>query len=176
MKMMGSSDDDRRLAESVLESIRQDDGLRAYEINVTARDGVVHLGGVVDVLAEKMRAEEVAAKVDGVVAVENDLAVCTDGQITDDDVDFEVSEELRLDPRVDAVRVYAESKHGVVHLYGKVDSPGDRHAAITAAARARGVKDVVSHIEVTGGNGGDDSTVTGLVRAEESGHREPNLK
>ncbi|MCR4402853.1 MAG: BON domain-containing protein [Firmicutes bacterium] len=147
---MGDGDEDRRLAETVLESIRNDDGLSAYEINVSAHDGVVRLGGIVDVLAEKMRAEEVAAKVEGVVAVENDLTVCTDGQITDDDVDFEVSEELRLDPQVNVARIYAESKRGVVHLYGEADSLDRRNAAVAAAARARGVKDIVSHIKVTG--------------------------
>lgn len=163
--MMALSEEDRHLAERVLESIKQDASLRAYEINVTARDGVVHLGGIVDVLAEKMRAEEMAARVDGVAAVENDLTVCTDEQITDDDVNFEVSEELRLDPRVDIGRVYAESKRGVVHLYGEVGSLADRQAAITAAARARGVKEVVSHLEVTGGKGLDDPTITNRVQA-----------
>ena len=163
--MMALSEEDRHLAERVLKSIKQDAGLCAYEINVTARDGVVHLAGIVDVQAEKMRAEEIAARLDGVAAVENDLTVCADGQVTDDDVNFEVSEELRLDPRVDFGRVYAESKRGVVHLYGKVDSLADRQAAISAAARARGVKEVVSHLEVAGGKGLDDPTITNRVRA-----------
>jgi len=139
---------DRQLTMKVLKAIRDDAGLQGYEINVTARDGVVHLGGIVDVLAEKARAEEIASGVDGVVAVENDLTVCTDGAITDADVAFEVSEELRLDPKVDTGQIYAESQRGTVHLYGKADSPVAEQAAITAASRARGVEEVVSHIRV----------------------------
>ncbi|MDI7248343.1 MAG: BON domain-containing protein [Bacillota bacterium] len=160
---MAHSDKEQHLAERVLESIKRDAGLRAYEINVTARGGAVHLGGIVDVLVEKMRAEEIVAGVDGVAAVQNDLAVCTDGEITDDDVDFEVAEEFQLDPGVDTSRVYAESKQGVVHLHGRVDTADDSEAAIKAAARARGVKDVVSHLEVSGGKGADDATITNGV-------------
>ncbi|MGE5594255.1 MAG: BON domain-containing protein [Betaproteobacteria bacterium] len=147
---MPVNEEDRQLTEKVLKSIREDAGLSGYKINVTVRDGVVHLGGIVDVLAQKMRAEGIASGVDGVVAVENDLSVCTDGRITDDGVAFEVSEELRLDPNVDTGRIYAESKRGTVHLYGEANSPVAERAAVTAAARARGVKEVVSHVEAAG--------------------------
>jgi len=156
---------DKDLAERVLQSIKQDAGLQGYELNVTARDGVVRLGGIVDVLAEKIRAEGIAAGVRGVAAVVNDLTVCTDGQITDDDVDFEVAEEFRLHPHVDTDRIYADSKRGVVHVHGKADTLSEKEAAISAAARARGVKEVVNHLEVARGKGFDDPTITNRVQA-----------
>ncbi|MEW6227817.1 MAG: BON domain-containing protein [Bacillota bacterium] len=163
--MVGSKED-KDLAERVLRSIRQDVGLRAYEMNVRAHEGIVHLGGIVDVLAEKMRAEDIAARVSGVVSVENDLTVCTDGQITDGDVSFEVAEELRLDPHVDIGQVYAESKEGIVHLRGDVDTLADERAAIIAAAKARGVKEVVSHLDVVGGGRLDGPSVTKIGTAD----------
>mgnify|MGYP000853429797 FL=1 len=138
--------DDKHLALRVHSSIMDDPGLRAYGIKVSSNKGVVRLQGIVDVLAEKMRAEEIASGVSGVTRIENNLTVSTDGRITDDDVNFEVAEELRLAPNVDITKVYGESKKGVVHLYGNVDEPSEAKAAVRAAAKARGVKDIVSHI------------------------------
>lgn len=138
--------DDKHLALRVHSSIMDDPGLRAYGIKVSSSKGVVRLQGIVDVLAEKMRAEEIASGVSGVTRLENNLTVSTDGRITDDDVNFEVAEELRLAPNVNISKVYGESKKGVVHLYGDVDDPGEAKAAVWAAAKARGVKDIVSHI------------------------------
>lgn len=161
---MGTREDEE-LAGRVLESIKQDKGLSAYEISVRALDGAVHLSGVVDVLVEKMRAGDIASRVTGVDSVENGLTVCTDGQITDDDVAFEVAEELRLDNNVDTSRVHGESSKGVVHLHGHVDSLAHERAAITAAARARGVKEIVSHLAVEGGDRADDPGLTSRVQA-----------
>jgi hyperosmotically inducible protein len=142
-------DDDKYLALKVHSSIMDDPGLRPYGIKVSSSKGVVRLQGIVDVFAEKMRAEDIAASVSGVTRIENNLTVSTDGRITDDDINFEVAEELRLTPNVDISKVYGDSKKGVVHLYGDVDSPDEAKAAIWAAAKARGVKDIVSHIAGT---------------------------
>jgi hyperosmotically inducible protein len=141
--------DDKHLALRVHSSIMDDPGLRAYGIKVSSSKGVVRLQGIVDVLAEKMRAEHIASGVSGVIRIENNLTVSTDGRITDDDVNFEVAEELRLAPNVNISKVYGESKKGVVHLYGDVDDPSEAKAALWAAAKARGVKDIVSHIPGT---------------------------
>jgi hyperosmotically inducible protein len=141
--------DDKYLGLKVHSSIMDDPGLRPYGIKVSSSKGVVRLQGIVDVFAEKMRAEEIAASVSGVTRIENNLTVSTDGRITDDDINFEVAEELRLAPNIDISRVYGDSKKGVVHLYGDVNDPGEAKAAIWAAAKARGVKDIVSHIAGT---------------------------
>ncbi len=69
-----------------------------YGIKVSSSNGVVRLQGIVDVFAEKMRAEDIAARVSGVTHIENNLTVSTDGRITDEDINFEVAEELRLAP------------------------------------------------------------------------------
>ena len=140
---------DEHLALRVQASLTEDPGLEPYGIKVSSRRGIVRLEGIVDVFAEKMRAQEIAAGVSGVTDIENDLTVSTDGRITDGDVNFEVAEELRLDPNVDISKVYGESKKGVVHIHGEVDTPRHAKAAIWAAAKARGVKDIVSHITDT---------------------------
>ncbi len=138
--------DDKYLALKVHSSIMDDPGLRAYGIKVSSSNGVVRLHGIVDVFAEKMRAEDIAARVSGVTHIENNLTVSTDGRITDEDINFEVAEELRLAPNVDITKIYGDSKKGVVHLYGDVNHPDEAKAAVWAAAKARGVKDIVNHI------------------------------
>ena len=141
--------DDKHLALKVHSSIMDDPGLRAYGIKVSSREGVVRLQGIVDVFAEKMRAEEIASGISGATRIENNLTVSTDGRMRDEDVNFEVAEELRLAPDIDISRIYGDSKKGVVHLYGDAESPDEAKAAVWAAAKARGVKDIVSHITGT---------------------------
>ena len=157
--------DDKYLALKAHSSIMDDPGLRPYGIKVSSNKGVVRLQGIVDVFAEKIRAEDIAASVNGVTRIENNLTVSTDGRVTDDDIDFEVAEELRLAPNVDISRVYGDSKKGVLHLYGDVDSPDEAKAAIWAAAKARGVKDIVSHIA---GTRGTEITGRSIPRTVES--------
>ena len=79
---------DKHLALRVKASIMGDPGLEPYGIKVSSRKSIVRLEGIVDVFAEKMRAEQIAAGVSGVAGIENDLTVSTDGQITDADVNF----------------------------------------------------------------------------------------
>ena len=50
---------------------------------------------------------------------------------------------------MDISKIYGESKKGVVHIHGEVGSRHEAEAAIWAAAKARGVKDIVSHITDT---------------------------
>lgn len=138
--------DDKYLALKVHSSIMDDPGLRVYGIKVSSSNGVVRLQGIVDVFAEKMRAESIAVRVSGATHIENNLTVSTDGRMTDEDINFEVAEELRLAPDVDITKVHGDSKKGVVHLYGDVDHPDEAKAAVWAVAKARGVKDIVSHI------------------------------
>lgn len=156
---------DDKISKKVLAAIKQDVELRAYHYNVDTIDGEVHLQGVVDVLAEKERAGEIARGVEGVTGVENGLTVSTDGAITDSDVEFEVAEELHLDHRFDAARISAESHKGAVHLRGEVKTLAEAEAAKEAASRARGAKQVISELKVGAGERVDDATLTNRVES-----------
>lgn len=79
--------------------------------------------------------------------VENSLVICTDGGIDDEDVAFEVSEELRADPSVpDTIGVDVRS--GRVRLLGQADTLAQEFAAKKAAMKARGVTEVTSEIRL----------------------------
>jgi hyperosmotically inducible protein len=57
--------------------LAMDDATKATDINVTTRDGVVSLTGAVSSEAEREKAEMNAKKIDGVVAVTNNLKVAS---------------------------------------------------------------------------------------------------
>nr|WP_282706920.1 BON domain-containing protein [Natroniella acetigena] len=75
------------------------------------------------------------------------MEVSIDGAITDDDVDMEVAEEIEIQTELEN-KITAESKKGVVHLLGTVNSEELRQQADEVTAKARGVTGVVNHIKV----------------------------
>jgi len=68
---------DAGITTNVKSKMAADDTVKAHEINVDTKNGVVHLQGVVPTLADKADAERLALDTDGVVAVTNDLKVAT---------------------------------------------------------------------------------------------------
>lgn len=89
------SSTDAGVTTSVKSQFAADDTVKAYEINVTTREGVVTLEGDVDSAAAKMRAVEIARTTEGVRDVVDQLVVDPDGPaattgIDDNDVDVDV--------------------------------------------------------------------------------------
>jgi len=66
---------DSEIRSNVLRNLARDPLVETLEINVEVRSGAVHLRGTVDTLAEKMQAEDVAARTHGVTTVANHLLV-----------------------------------------------------------------------------------------------------
>lgn len=159
----GLAVDDSELAEAVEKRLRADPGLKKYGIAVTGHEGTVILQGVVDVMADRERARKLAERVAGVKKVEEALTVSTDGQITDADVQLEAVQELEGDPRVDTRLIGTEVEKGIVHLKGRAPHAGMVRAAMEAAARARGVRDVVSHVILDDGTPSDDASLVNRV-------------
>ncbi|MGC9343109.1 MAG: BON domain-containing protein, partial [Bacteroidales bacterium] len=67
-------------ADEVLESdvntaLLKDPVIENWEVDATANNGVIYLNGQVDSYFEKVQAEDVASKIKGVVAVENNLEI-----------------------------------------------------------------------------------------------------
>lgn len=67
--------DDSVLTTKVKTAIFNEPTLKTTEISVTTHNGVVQLSGFVDTPASVTRAGEVAERVNGVMAVKNDLIV-----------------------------------------------------------------------------------------------------
>ncbi|MEW5899352.1 MAG: BON domain-containing protein [Bacillota bacterium] len=137
------------LAQQIQAILDQDGNLQGYGLKAQATaEGRVILTGIVDTLAEKERAEMLIAGIPGVRAVESGISISTDGAVDDTDVTMEVQEELAAETAVDLRHVGVETKKGTVYLIGNIEDPAEAEAAAQAAARARGVRNVVNNLEL----------------------------
>lgn len=143
---MPARSEDDRLREEVQAKLEQDPQLSSYGLKADVVGGEAQLSGVVDVLAEKERAERLARSVSGIRNVASAIAVSTDGDITEEGVKREVAEELAADPRVDTRRIWAQACGGTVILHGREEDEEAKTAAREAAARARGVTRVLDQV------------------------------
>lgn len=125
-------------------------------------DGLVRIQGIVDVLKEREAAEELIREIPGVNRVENNVTVCTDGGIDDEDVAFEVSEELLANPEIpDSVGVRVSG--GQVQLVGFIQNQGQALEAIETAGKARGVREVRNQLKYS--EELDDVSITNRVQS-----------
>ena len=91
----------------------------------------------------------------------NNVTVCTDGEIDDEDVAFEISEELLANPEVpDSVGVKVNG--GQVQLVGSIQNQGQALEAIKSAGKARGVREVRNQLKYS--EGLDDVSITNRVQ------------
>lgn len=124
--------------------------------------GRVQLQGIVDVLEEKLQVARMVQVIPGVRLIDNDITVCTDGDIDDRDVAFEVGEELTANPEVPAT-VGAVVSGGEVRLMGSVSSLHEAREAIESAAKARGVREVHSGLQLE--DEVDDASLANAIHA-----------
>lgn len=129
-------------------------------INVDVQGGLVRLWGVVDVLAEKRRLEEVVKQVAGVAAVDNSLTVAWENQTNDQDLQAAVQERLGA-AHLNLGQIQVQVQDGVVYLYGDVESAAEESLAIEQSEHVPGVKAVFS--QISAGGGADDATITNEV-------------
>lgn len=155
--------DDPNLQQKIQHVLKSDPTLSVYGIKASVSRGLVTLQGVVDVLKDKTYAEERIRTIPGVHAVENALVICTDGGIDDEDVRFEVAEELMADPAVPK-SVGVEVHDGRVRLVGTADTKAEAEAAVKSAQKARGVVEVANEIQLNEDLVVDDVTLANRVR------------
>ncbi|NMB15518.1 MAG: BON domain-containing protein [Firmicutes bacterium] len=122
--------------------------LRNYDLHIQVKGDAVHLQGIVDVLADKELVEGVVRAVPKVGRGINSLTISTDGKLTDEDVLREVEEELAMDLGIGAIS--PKVKGGVVYLHGEAKTLAHEKAAVWAARKARGVREVVSRLSFPG--------------------------
>ncbi|MGE5606090.1 MAG: BON domain-containing protein [Bacteroidota bacterium] len=152
----------QELTTKINNRLAEDQRLAAYALKAKAyEDGLVRIQGIVDVLKEREEAEKLIRRFPGVKRVENNVTVCTDGGIDDEDVAFEVSEELLANPEVpDSVGVKVSG--GQVQLVGSIQNQGQALEAIETAGKARGVREVRNQLKYT--EELDDVSITNQVQ------------
>jgi osmotically-inducible protein OsmY len=144
MGIDGRADADTEAA--VLDALSADDTVRARDVQVEAKEGAVTLTGLVEVVAQRERAERVALGVPGVASVDNRLRVWL--TVSADDVAERITDALGRDAPLGIESIEVRVTGNDVALSGSVTSPGQHDAAIAAAAAAPGVARVHDGITV----------------------------
>lgn len=167
---------DAQIKADVIASIERDPYLERQDISVSVVGGEVYLAGEVETFFQKTRADDAAARVPGVVEVNNNLVVAdtwdpmTPSPYVDDliytpegsryvlpegfdpaksdwAIQQDIRDELWWSPFVDAGEVNVSVDDGVARLTGTVDTWSEREAAETNALEA-GAIDVDNDLSV----------------------------
>lgn len=132
---------DELIRANIVRGLATNGATDSYEIEPTVVSGVVTLGGTVDSWVERELAARVAMDTDGVIAVENDIAILYDDTRIDEEIEADVTAALRWAADVDHRFIDTEVTDGTVRLIGTVDSVPEQLSAYTEAWVA-GVRDV----------------------------------
>jgi hyperosmotically inducible periplasmic protein len=164
---------DAGITTNVKSKMAVDDTVKAHEINVDTKNGVVTLTGDVDSPIAKERAVQIAKGTDGVREVVDNMTVTesapTGGLYDRDQVDrgtgtegrdepitgdagitSAVKAKLLADTTVSGLRIDVDTENGVVTLTGNVKSKAEAERAMMIARNTDGVTRVVNHLKVAG--------------------------
>jgi hyperosmotically inducible protein len=132
-------------------SLEANDKVKARQVDVETREGVVYLTGVVDTEEARREAGRVAWRTEGVHGVVNDLTVGerTVGSWVDDVmISSKVKSKLIANSEIRAGDIDVSSSQGVVTLIGRVSSDAIKSDAGRIARGTKGVKDVHNELLV----------------------------
>jgi hyperosmotically inducible periplasmic protein len=132
-------------------SLEANDNVKARQVDVETREGVVYLTGVVDTEEARREAGRVAWRTEGVDGVVNELTVGerTVGSWVDDVmIRSKVKAKLIANSAIKAGDIDVGSSQGVVTLIGRVRSETIKSDAERIARGTKGVKDVKNELLV----------------------------
>jgi len=142
---------DEGITSVVEESLEANDNVKARQMDVQTREGIVYLTGVVDTEAARREAGRVAWRTEGVRGVDNNLTVGerTVGNWVDDVmISSKVKSKLIANSSIKAADIDVSSSQGVVTLIGRVSSQAIKTEAERIARDTKGVTDVSNELRV----------------------------
>jgi osmotically-inducible protein OsmY len=139
---------DREIKSNIERAITWDNDLYPFDIQLSVETGWVTLEGTVDAFWKKVRAEDLAFSMRGMVGVTNKIAVVPTQTIADENIAESIVNALdrNVNVNVDNINVYVEN--GIVSLNGTVPSWSAKRAAYDTARYTSGVKEVNDQIKV----------------------------
>jgi hyperosmotically inducible protein len=148
---------DPGITTAVKSKLAADDTVKAYQIDVDTKEGVVTLNGTVTDPAAKSRAVELARGTDGVRNVVDNISVATPPTPTPDTstnltgdpgVTAAVKTKLLADTRVSGLAIDVDTRDGVVTLTGQLPNAAAKTAALEIARGTENVKSVVDRLTI----------------------------
>jgi len=132
---------DAKLQQDVMKELQWEPTIKAAEIGVAVKDGVVTLSGYVDNYVKKSAAERAATRVFGVRAVAENIQARLPGSLkrSDEDLAGAVANVLEWNVLVPHDRVKVKVQEGLVTLTGEVDWGYQKFAAEEAVRYLMGV-------------------------------------
>jgi osmotically-inducible protein OsmY len=137
---------DHEIAKRILDVIGWNVLLPKSKFQVTVEDGWVSLGGEVDWQYQSREAARVAAQINGVTGVSNNIAIKQ--RVHPSDVRKQIEDAFERQADLDARGVIVAVDGGKVTLSGQVHAWFERQAAERAAWAAPGVTQVIDRIAV----------------------------
>ena len=141
---------DAELQRDVMDELKWEPTIRAAEIGVAVKDGVVTLSGNVDSYLKKWAADRAAKRVFGVKAVTEEIKVTLAGSYTRADKDIAQSATSVLDWNlsIPSNRVKVMVQDGRITLSGDVDWYYQKEHAENAVRHLVGVLGVINSITI----------------------------
>ncbi len=141
---------DTELQRDVMDELKWEPTIKAAEIGVRVKDGVVTLSGDVDTYYKKRAAEQAAARVFGVKAVTEEIQVRLPGSLkrSDEEIARAVSNVLDWSVTVPHGHVKVQVQDGMVTLSGEADWGYQKFATEEAVRQLMGVVSVNNQITI----------------------------
>ena len=139
---------DLEIQQDVIHQLSWEPFLKASDIGVTVKNGIVTLTGEVDSYYKKISAEKAARKVAGVRAIAEDIQLRVSPSFikTDAELAESVLNALKWHSAVDEEKLKIKVEDGVVTLDGEVEWEFQRTSAKNAVSNLLGVRNVISNI------------------------------
>ncbi|NIJ52584.1 BON domain-containing protein [Dyadobacter arcticus] len=139
------------LQKDVQDAIKWEPLLKAAEIGVTAKDGVITLSGTVDSYAKKSEAEDAAKQVIGVKAVVEQIELKTFSNLynrDDNDLANEVLNAYKWNWEIPEDKVKVKVENGWITLEGEVQWNYQKEAAARLIKKLVGIRGVSNRITI----------------------------
>jgi len=137
-------------------------------VTIAVNNGVVALGGTVDLYQYKAEADDKAHHVSGVTAVDNEIQV-ESKPVSDAQLEQQLAKKLAYDregwPDAAFNSISLSVANGVVTLGGNAAVPWAKADALSLARNMPGVKDVIDNVSVDPESQVDDQTRIAVYRA-----------
>lgn len=154
-KTMGESLDDANASNALKTRLMTSDPRAFNEVDVEVANKVALLSGRVPTMEDRHRAEQIAWEVALIDVVANELQVREQGgvlqNLNDEWITTRIRSRLVTDGDIKSVNVNIETYDGTVYLMGIARSQAELQLIAETASKVRGVKEVVSYIQVRNG-------------------------